>query len=218
LCDLYLEQDRIIDAIRQLLPHERRLDCASLQSERIRKRLGRQVAEIVLETYQAGGKTALRQLAERVGLENELAGLIDERQAGYVIRAVKSPIRVGDLHDPEIVTERNKVIAQQIGKTVRQMLELGFLHMTPNPGNWTTEEELVDFEDVARLPQDAALIAQDMAYRHIPDMKSYLKFIFGEGTIGYLTADFQKGFMGRKTTTDGVVKTSLRILQTLGLR
>lgn len=215
LYDLYPQQDRIIAAARQLLPQEKRLGTAWLRSDRVRDRIGKKLAETTLATYLAGGKSGLRQMAQESGLENELAGLIDQRQAGYVIRAVRSPMRVGDLHDPRIVTDRNKIIARQIGNTVRRMLEFGFLHTTPNPGNWTTEGELVDFEDVAWLPRDTELITQNMSHHKKVDLESYLEFIFGEGTIGYLAADFQNGFMREETTTEVVVKTSSEILQRL---
>lgn len=179
--------------------------------------LGKKVAGEFLKVFQTGGVAAVKEWAKRCGLLDELGGITCGREFGYVLRAVKSPIRVGDLHDKSIVTEGNKQIAKQVGRTVRQMLELGFWHTSPNPGNWTTEGELVDFEDVIKYPEEASLIGEDMYLRRITALGDYVEFTFGNGTVGHLSPEFQEGFMGSKTSTRKVVKTTLGILGRLSI-
>jgi len=207
---------RIREAARRLVPQAAVYRDEDYEQDAVRKVLASKMADVVVDTYKTGKKPALRKLAGESGLEEELSGLTDERQAGYVIRAVRSPLRVGDLHDPKIVTDGNRAIAQRMGRTVRQMLELGFLHMTPNPGNWNTAGELVDFEDVVRYPKDKKLIEEDMQRRNIRSIPDYLEFIFAGGTIGYLADDFQSGFVGRSlTSTHEVVHEALEVLELL---
>ena len=98
---------------------------------------------------------------------------------------------------------------------VRNMLELGFWHTSPNPGNWTTEGELVDFEDVVEYPKEITLIGKDMRFRKITTLEDYARFTFGEGTIGYLTKEFQEGFMGEKVGTQAVAQETLEVLDRL---
>lgn len=207
--------DRTRNAVRLLLPNDSFPPDDNRWYTKKYDALGRKAAKKILAVYFSGGKKALQQLAGNSGLEVELAGLTDEKQAGYIIRAVKSPIRVGDLTDPDIVTDRNRVIAHRMGKIVRAMLEIGYLDTSPNPGNWTTEGELVDFEDVLKYPADSSEISKLMSYYGKQTLPDYLEFVFGKGTIGHLTADFQEGFMGGKTTAADVVEESLKILAKL---
>ena len=218
---------QLISARLQLGPHQERVRkalhriCPEYRSKSDdfywdkRDELGQGIAAEFLRAFQNGGIEEIRKWAGRFNLLNEVNGLNEEQEFGYVIRAVKSPLRVGDLHDRSIVTEKNQQIARQIGQTVRKMLELGFWHTSPNPGNWTTEGELVDFEDVVEYPRETPLIEKDMRFRKFAALKDYVKFTFGEGTIGYLTKEFQQGFMGSRTTTQEVVDTALVVLDKL---
>lgn len=209
-------QGRIRKALHQLHPEYKRMGNDFYWDKR--DKLGQEVADEFLRVFQSGGIEALKEWARRFNLLNEVNGITEEQEFGYVIRAVKSPLRVGDLHDKGIVTEENKQIARQIGQVVRKMLELGFWHTSPNPGNWTTEGELVDFEDVVEYPREIHLIEKDMLFRKTTTLGGYVRFTFGERTIGYLTREFQEGFMGSRTTTREVVKTALVVLGRLSTK
>src|SRR3989344_5879276 len=149
--------------------------------------IGSQATQSVLQIYKDKGKKGLIHLAHDLGLEEELAGVIDHRDAGYIIRAVKSPIRVGS---HKVVTDEDREIAQTMGATVRQMLELGFLDTSPHPGNWTTQGELVDFANVYRYPRDMREIEQVMQFFKTPDVPALLAFAFGKRTLKHFEADF----------------------------
>jgi len=209
-------QERVRKALHRLYPEYKRISddfCWDKRGE-----LGQGVAVEFLRAFQNGGMEEVKKWARRFNLLNEVNGITEGQEFGYVVRAVRSPLRVGDLHDKDIVTERNQQIARQIGQTVRKMLELGFWHTSPNPGNWTTEGELVDFEDVVEYPRELPLIEKDMIFRKFATLKDYAGFTFGEGTIGYLTKEFQEGFIGSRTTTQEVVKTASVVLGRLSAK
>jgi len=209
--------DRVRNGVSKLFPeYEASIkELVKNRDEDFAKLLGKKTALAFFEVFSRSGREGLKQLVRKTGLEDELAGICDGREFGYAIRAVKSPFRVGDLHDEKIVTEKNKKIAKKIGETVRKMLELGFWHLTPNPGNWTTEGELVDFEDVISYPSQFSEAEDDMRRRKIKTLEKYVRFCFGRGTIGYLTGEFQEGFMGEKTSTKVVIGQTLEILEEL---
>lgn len=209
-------QGRVRKALHQLHPAYKRMDDDFYWDKRVE--LGQEVADEFLRVFQSGSIEAVKKWARSLNLLNEVNGITEEQEFGYVIRAVKSPLRVGDLHDKNIVTERNRQIARQIGQTVRKMLELGLWDTSPNPGNWTTEGELVDIEDVVEYPKEISLIEKDMRFRKITTLEGYAGFTFGEGTIGYLTEEFQEGFIGSRTSTQEVVKTALDILSGLSTK
>lgn len=209
-------QGRVRKALHQLHPEYKRMTDEFYWDKR--DELGQEVAGEILRAFQSGGIEAVKKWARRFNLLNEVNGITEEQAFGYVIRAVKSPLRVGDLHDKGIVTEENKQIARQIGQTVRKMLELGLWHTSPNPGNWTTEGELVDFEDVVEYPKEISSIEKDMRFRKITTLEDYVRFTLGRGTIGYLTQEFQEGFMGSRTTTQEVVKAALDVVDRLSTR
>ena len=164
------------------------------------------------DMYQGRGRRGLKEWAERTGHERDTAALVDEREFGYVIRAVKSPLRVGDLHDPEIVTDANKAIARQMGGTTRRLLEHGYWNLSPNPGNWTTAGELVDFEDVIQVPNELHLAESDQSSRGIPSRRKHLEFTFGEGSTGLLSPQFREGFVGAPATDETVGEIADRIV------
>lgn len=167
-----------------------------------------------ITSFDEDGLVGIANFANQFGLKQEVDG-ISEDGCGYVIRLVRSPIRVGDLHDPSIVTEQNKLIARQVGSTVRQMLELGYWHLSPNPGNWTSAGELVDFADVAKYPGDLPMVTSDAYFRNMASFNDYIKCVFGPETVGYLASDFQAGFMDRDTSTQEVLTTTKAILKRL---
>lgn len=164
--------------------------------------------------YQADGRDGIRSWIAEFGYATDLVGLIDGREAGYVLRAMRSPFRVGDLKDPAIVTERNRMIAERMGDLTRRLLEAGYWNLSPNPGNWTRTGELVDFEDVIRVADELHLAEDDQRRREFATRREHLAFTLGSGTTGLLAEPFRHGFAGRPASDDEVAALAEEILET----
>lgn len=167
------------------------------------------------KAFQTGGRGGVRRWAEERNVREAVSGIIDGREAGYVIRAVRSPYRVGDLHDPEIVTSQNQEIAKRMGRMARKMLEQGYWNISPNPGNWTKAGELVDFEDVIRYPLESHLAEEDREFRDITSETAHLAFTFGDGSIGLLAPEFREGFAESPASDKEVAQVAQNILNFL---
>jgi len=219
-------KDKIRSTAAKLFPHlgdDTPLATSNWTDEE-RDEIGQEITERLRIAYDLERLEGIRKLADKLGVGEEVEGILDNREVGYVIRAVKSPFRVGD-GVKENLNARTQEIARKMGEISRRMLEFGYLNVSPNPGNWTTEGELVDFEDVLKLPEDIhALRETALFWTKRKSMKncsveSLIEMSYGEFMIGVFTPYFQEGFMTGRTNTRSVVQKAVQILrsQNLGL-
>ncbi len=118
--------------------------------------------ERLLERYKGGLKSLkdyLKQKAEEGSLmildDNNPASVLEQPyNLGIVVRGPKPPIRLGDPSENYSLSERNIKIAKQAGYTFMQLLELGYLHLSPGTGNWTLAGELTDMSDCYDIKKD----------------------------------------------------------------
>lgn len=166
--------------------------------------------------FQSDGRAGIAAWAdEHPEYRPDVAALLDGREAGYVIRAVRRPGRVGDLHDERIVTEYNKAIAVKMGEHARVLLEHGFWNLSPNPGNWTIDGQLVDFEDVVDVRRDHEEIRRDQAFRGFTSLEEHCAFSFGSGSVGLLSPEFKHGFAGRPSSDEAIGEIAANIIRSL---
>jgi|GEM_PF-3300812 len=132
-----------------------------------------------------------------------------DAKAGYVVRACKSPLRVGDPNDKNLPKEKYAAIGRNIGCDFRLLLEHGYLHSSPNIGNWTLASELTDFEDVINLHDGQSELLEVMNNFSTKTLEKYVEFILGFPHCGILSEFFCEGIMGGETTfkkaCDGVL-------------
>jgi hypothetical protein len=202
----------IMSSIRRALG----LSWTNYKIDKNRDELGAEAARTFYSEYCKSGLTGARRWIEDNGLKEEADGLWKLGSVGVVWRAVLSPLRVGDKDDRRICTPINNLIAKNIGKMVRQLLELGYYSLTPHPGNWTTAGEFVDFEDVVSFSKDQGEFREMMAFHQKTTLNEFIAFSFGEGCIGHLTQPFQEGFVGKPTSTQEVVNIAREVLSQFG--
>jgi len=123
--------------------------------------------------------------------------VLSNRRFGYLIRAPKSPIRVGDPSNPYVLSEENKKLARSMGKTFRKLLEMGFLHHCPGTGNWTSAGELTDFADTFDIKTERAELEAHMRAVKHPDMLDFLRYLIGKPHTGKFCPFFIEGVCGR---------------------
>lgn len=169
--------------------------------------IGEIISEILKDAYQKG-REELLEVSGSLNIQSEIGGLLSGKSAGFVVRAVKSPFRVGDLHDKSIVTSENKKTAKKVGNTFRKLLENGLLHISPNPGNWTQASELTDFADVIKIPDEIKLLEKEMERRQIYGRQQFFYWLVGEGNTGFLAQNFAEGIVG-----EGSVEKAARYVQ-----
>lgn len=144
------------------------------------------------------GENKLLQRCRDFGIVDEMAGFFSKKPVGFNIRACRSPLRVGDPEDEEILTDRNRVIAREVGRTFWSLLANNLLHISPNTGNWTRAGELTDFEDVITLPQELDRLEAEVYSRGFGHFDAFFADLVGPRHTGVLSGDFIEGMIGRK--------------------
>jgi hypothetical protein len=86
--------------------------------------------------------------------EDNLSAYRQPYDAGFVMRAPISPFRLGDPSLKYELNNKNMMIARSCGQTFIRLLEIGYLHLCPGTGNWTTKGELTDMSDCYDLKKD----------------------------------------------------------------
>ncbi|MDO8655152.1 MAG: hypothetical protein Q7R48_01865 [bacterium] len=124
--------------------------------------------------------------------------LLTGRRFGYLIRATKCPVRVGDPSDRDLDIPANRKIARQAGRTFRGLLELGLLHHCPGTGNWTLAGELTDLQDTFDLRREGFALADHMELVGKGDMQSFVRYLLGREHGGMLSPFFIEGVCGKK--------------------
>ncbi len=124
--------------------------------------------------------------------------LLTGKRFGYLIRATKCPVRVGDPSERDSDTPANRKIARRAGETFRGLLELGLLHHCPGTGNWTLAGELTDLQDTFDLRREGFALADHMEAVEKPDLRSFVRYLLGREHGGMLSPYFIAGVCGKK--------------------
>lgn len=143
--------------------------------------------------------------------------LLSGRKVGYLIRAARSPMRVGDPSGAED-TKDNRKIALAMGDAFRKLLEIGLLHHCPGTGNWTCAGELTDLQDTFDLASDQEDLWAHMARLGYKDLEGFIEYLIGPKHAGKLDPFFLQGICGREISlaaaTEEVQKTIQEKLKT----
>lgn len=153
---------------------------------------------------------------EGLGINDKADALFKEKRIGYLIRASKSPYRVGDPSDKSIGNAEFSDVAISMGRTFRILLENGILHHCPGTGNWTRNGELTDFADTFDLGSE-----KNELEAHIKNLKNreeiktsnledFLRYLIGPRHTGVLCSKFVEGMYGKGTTIEQTVRELLR--------
>jgi hypothetical protein len=144
------------------------------------------------------------------GVKNKAKVLLSKREVGYLIRASKCPIRVGDPTSKKIATPYYREIAKKMGYTFRVLLENGYLHYCPGTGNWTVAGELTDFADTFNLRTEESKLKERMEKVQKTDIREFLKYLIGPEHTGILCSDFILGMYREKLTLKDAVERTLK--------
>lgn len=134
------------------------------------------------------------------GLSRSADALLSGKKFGYIIRASRCPIRVGDPGDKNLDSPENREIAQSAGRAFRGLLELGLLHHCPGTGNWTIAGELTDLQDTFDLRQEWDALAEHVCLVGKKGMEDFVRYLLGPEHGGVLWPFFVEGVCGRKTS------------------
>jgi len=115
--------------------------------------------------------------------------------AGIVIRAPLSPFRIGDPSERYAENAKNTWIARKCGQTFWKMVDLGYLHLSPGTGNWTTMAELTDMSDCYDLRKDRNLESV-ISSRENKVQADFWQDLIGERHTGNLSPYFIEGMLG----------------------
>jgi len=129
--------------------------------------------------------------------EDSLSAYGQPYDAGLVMRAPISPFRLGDPSEKYDLNERNKTIARKCGETFAGLLELGYLHMCPGTGNWTTVGELTDMSDCYNIKKDKN-IDKIVHKKESEVQKDYWEWLLCKDHMANLGEEFIKGFLGER--------------------
>lgn len=123
---------------------------------------------------------------------------------GIVLRAARSPIRLGDPSDIYTENERNIWIARTCGKTFWDLLDIGYFHDTPGTGNFTTEAELTDMADCHDLRN--VDLGRLIANREKLTGLEFWEDILSSRYTGNLSPFFIEGMLGRQASVTGAAR------------
>lgn len=131
-------------------------------------------------------------------LRDFLSAFSQPYNAGVIGRAVISPFRLGDPGENYELNEENTQIARQCGYTFYQLINLGFLHLSPGTGNWTEAGELTDMADCYNLKKDRN-ISSIISLREKNWEQDFWKNLIGPFHTSNLSPFFIEGMLGKKT-------------------
>jgi len=124
---------------------------------------------------------------------------------GIVVRGSKSPIRLGDPSTKYSSINKNIEIAKSCGNTFIQLIELGYLHLTPSTGNWTLAGELTDMCDCYDLKKDKNL-CRIIENREKEIGKDFWKDLIGPRHTSNLYPFFIEGMFGEQISIEEAAK------------
>ena len=151
------------------------------------------------------------------GISDATEVLLSGKPVGYLIRAARCPIRIGDPSDKDIDTPEFREVARITGRAFKILLENRIVHHCPGTGNWTMAGELTDFADTFHIDKEA----QELE-RHIDGLKredrikkadpgSFIRYLIGPEHTGLLCPYFLEGLFGEPMTLEEAARRLLRI-------
>ncbi len=143
--------------------------------------------------------------------------LLSGKPVGYLIRAARCPIRIGDPSDKNIDTPQFREVAKTTGRAFRILLENRIVHHCPGTGNWTIAGELTDFADTFHIDKEDRELEE-----HInglkkegrikkADLRSFVKYLIGPEHAGLLGPYFLEGLFGEPMGLNEATKKVLNI-------
>lgn len=139
-----------------------------------------------------------------------LSALRTKKDVGYLVRASRCPLRVGDPCDTSLDIPSYRANARSVGSTFRVLLEHGYLHHCPSTGNWTRAGELTDFGDVFNLATDQRAMGSQMQRVKKRTLRAYVHYLIGPTHTGVLCPYFIEGMFGERLTLAQAVTRILR--------
>ncbi len=173
--------------------------------------LGKTETEIrrrLIEAYESGGFDRVRDISNPVLEKGFVApSRLDpfkevdlERGAGYLVRATRTPFRIGSGKELGVKREDLDEAAYEGGRLYRRLLQDGLLHLVPSIGNITIAGELMDFEDVEKVSSvdEIRKLWKFYAEYYKKDAKldtffDFLIFTFGDLSLRNFSSSFLKG-------------------------
>lgn len=151
------------------------------------------------------------------GINDATKVLLSGERVGYLIRASRCPIRVGDPHDKNLDTPQFREIARTIGHAFRILLENRIVHHCPGTGNWTIAGEFTDFADTFHIDNEAGelekhindLKKEDRIERS--DIKSFIRYLIGPPHTGLLCPYFLEGLFNEPIELEEATERLLKI-------
>jgi hypothetical protein len=131
--------------------------------------------------------------------EDVLSAFAQPYNAGVMGRAVLSPLRLGDPTKRYDLTEENKTIARQCGNTFFELIDLGFLHLSPGTGNWTEAGEFTDMADCYDLKKDKNL-DKVISSREEETQQEFWRSLIGLYHTSNLSPFFVEGMLGESVS------------------
>lgn len=143
--------------------------------------------------------------------------LLSGKKIGYLIRAARCPIRVGDPSDKGIDTPQFREVAKITGRAFKILLENRIVHHCPGTGNWTIAGELTDFADTFHIDkEDKELeghineLKKDDRIKKA-DIESFVRYLIGPEHAGILCPYFLEGLFGEPIGLNEATKKVLKI-------
>lgn len=151
------------------------------------------------------------------GISDAADVLLSGKPVGYLIRAARCPIRVGDPSDKDIDTPQFRIIAKDMGNYFRILLKNRIVHHCPGTGNWTIARELTDLADTFHIDKEDQKLEE-----HInglkkdgrikkADLESFVRYLIGPEHTGLLCPYFLEGLFGEPIGLDEATKKVLKI-------
>lgn len=188
------------------------------------KTIARRLINFIERNYQEDVVGGIRFLVSELrtspkwgyGIAEATEVLLNGMKVGYLIRATRCPIRVGDPSDKNIDTPRFREVAKTTGHAFRVLLENRIVHHCPGTGNWTIAGELTDFADTFHIDKE-----QKELERHIDGLKkdkrikkanleSFVRYLIGPEHTGLLCPCFLEGLFGEPISLNEATKRLLK--------
>ena len=189
--------------------------------ERIAQKLINYIKRAYKEDLAAGVDFVVSKLSNPpkwgYGINDGADALLSGKKVGYLIRASRCPIRVGDPSDKNIDKPEFREIARLMGYTFKTLLENGILHHCPSTGNWTIAGELTDFTDTFELAKEEKELRA-----HIKKLKqegriskgnlrNFLSYLIGPKHGGLLSPYFLEGMFGQPISLEEATRRLLKL-------
>jgi hypothetical protein len=215
---IFSKEEFTYQALRNLARHLIRRDTLperkANRRQRTMNKYGRRETELaknLFRLYKKEGKKALIKelICLRWRISDKFFTEFDTMrgEAGYLVRASRSPLRLAysqDINswntDCKLTSQELNQTAMQAGRMYRRLLDRKILHQVPSAGNITLAGELMDFEDADRIENHPEIIRSwtFMAEQYkneikIETLRDYLALTLGERFLEDFSNPFLEG-------------------------